>query len=167
LKRCLAVLLLLCACSSAPPPPPLVAPEWDVIPEGVVDALCQRLHGDRFNDDMVMVKLTQPIVTTSAIAALYPLKDRPLEMNAPPTRAIPVTTTGGCKWRAIDASQRSRYRDSVVVDLSAPLLNPVVKKEAGVFARVSTGDESEWFWIAFRSHEGAWVLSEVRAISVH
>ncbi|HEX7828483.1 MAG TPA: hypothetical protein VF787_02445 [Thermoanaerobaculia bacterium] len=148
-------------------PAALGAPEWDVVPGGIADALCQRLQSDRFADSLVMVKITQPIVTSRALSALYPMKRRPLEITPPPTRAIPVDTMGGCAWRAIDVADRARYADSVVVELSSPLINPAKTKEAGLFARVTIGGAREWYWIAMRSRGGAWELAGISPIGVN
>ncbi len=158
------VVLLLTACATSRTP--LAPPAWDVVPAGITDALCQRLQSDRFADALVMVKVTQPIVTSRSLAALFPMQRRPLEITPPPTRAIPVDLAGAsCRWKSIDAAQRDRYADSVVVDLSAPLLNPADEREAGLFARVTIGGAHEWYWIALRPQDGAWMLGGITPIS--
>jgi hypothetical protein len=170
LKRAVVALLfaaLLASCATTPKAPPLTAPAWEMVPAGIAGAICQRLQSDRFSDSLVMVKVTQPIVTSASLAALFPMQRRPLELKVPPTRAIPIETAGGsCAWKMIDAADRERYLDSVVVELSAPLLNPAKAKEAGLFARVSTGGAYEWYWLALRSDAGAWVLSGMMPIGL-
>ncbi|MGN6183685.1 MAG: hypothetical protein ACTHQM_08540 [Thermoanaerobaculia bacterium] len=159
-----ALLLIVAACASQPP---LEAPVWNDIPSNITDALCARLRSDRFADSLVLVKITQPIVTTSALRALYPLTNQIANVVVSPTRAIPVRVSAECAWTQIDAAQRSRYDDSVVVELSAPLLNPAVKNSAGLFVRATTGGVSEWYWISLRPHENAWEMAQIAPISVH
>jgi hypothetical protein len=138
-----------------------------MVPAGVVDALCQRLQADRLGESLVMVKVTQPIVTSRSLGALFPVKGRPLELTPPPTRAIPIDiASGACKWRAIDAAQRTRYSDSVVVELSAPLLNPADEGEAGLFARITIGSATEWYWLSLVRQEESWLMGRLKAIGV-
>jgi hypothetical protein len=161
----IAVLLALLLTACATTQPPLRAPQWDAIPGGVVDALCQRLQQDRFADSLVMVKITQPIATSRSLAALFPMQKRPLTITPPPARAIPVETAGGtCTWKAIDAAERGRFGDSVVVDLSAPILNPADPRQAGLFARISIGGAYEWYWIALVPQRETWVLAGIAPI---
>lgn len=144
----------------------MAPPDWDAVPSGVVDALCQRLQSDRFGESLVLVKVTQPLATSRSLAALYPMQARPLVITPPPARAIPIDSAGSsCGWTPIDARARDRYADAVVVELSAPLLNPADPQEAGIFARATIGGAHEWYWISLAPRNGSWVLGGVRPIS--
>jgi hypothetical protein len=159
-----AALMLAAACTSTAPRP---APQWDAIPSNITDALCTRLRGDRFSDQLALVRITQPIVTADALRALYSLREMPYDVKVPPTRAIPVELGSSCTWTPIEASQRERYRDAVTVELSAPLLNPADASAAGLFARVSAGGVSEWYWIALRPRNETWAMTGIAPITVH
>ncbi|HEX2836468.1 MAG TPA: hypothetical protein VHW00_25910 [Thermoanaerobaculia bacterium] len=166
MKRIAALLLLLlAACASHQPP--LVAPAWDAVPAGITDFLCNRLKGDHFAEELVIVKITQPLADANALRALFPMRNRPYEVTVPPTRAIPVELGSACNWTAIDAAQRNHHHDSVLVELSAPLLNPADPGAAGLFARVSTGGASEWYWIGLRPQGQTWALAGIAPVSVH
>lgn len=165
MKRIAALLLLLTGCASSQPP--LAAPAWDAVPAHVTDFLCDRLKGDHFADELVLVKITQPLADANALRTLFPMRNRPYDITVPPTRAIPVELGAACTWTAIDAAQKPRYHDSVLVELSAPLLNPADPGAAGLFARVTTGGASEWYWIGLRPRGETWVLAGIAPVSVH
>lgn len=161
----IAVVLLAVAslhCASAPP---IAAPQWDVVPVGIADAVCQRLQTESFGGDLVLVRITQPIVTSRSLAALFPMQRRPPQLTPPPTRAIPVESFGStCKWTVIDVAQRDRYHDAIVVEFSAPLINPAEPKAAGLFARTTVGGAHEWYWVSLRPQGDQWTFAGVAPI---
>jgi hypothetical protein len=54
---------------------------------------------------------------------------------------------------------------TTVVELSSPLLNPYARREAGLFARVSSGDHPSWYWIALApAPDGSWRLRSVNVL---
>lgn len=155
--------LLLSACASAPP---AKAPQWSKVPRVVLDAFCVRLRNEGVSRDstMVVVKSTQPLITPGSLAALSNISPKGGTNLDLPTLADEINTTAqfldleiptsGCSWRTIDAIDRKRDLDTMILQLSPPFVNPFVKSEAGLFARMSVGGDSpEWYWIPL-AHKG-------------
>jgi hypothetical protein len=164
------VLGILCVAACAPPPPPVVAPQWDAIPARVVDALCRRLQVDALaTGRTTIVKVTQPLANAQSMSALAgstaPRGAKVRANAAVVNRAIPVEMgRGGCSWDPIDVRDIDKHSDAMLVELSAPLLHPFNKNEAGVLARVSLGNEHEsLYWISMIPRGDQWA---VRFVSV-
>ena len=163
-----SALLFLVACG--PPPAPVVAPQWDAIPSRVVDALCQRLRADALaSGTTTIVKVTQPLANAQSMAALAgstaPRGAKVRANAAVVNRAIPIEIgRGGCSWDPIDVRDIDEHSDAMLVELSAPLLHPFNKNEAGVLARVSLGNEHQsLYWISMIPRGNQWA---VRFVSV-
>ena len=158
-------------------PQPLVAPEWNVVPQGVVDTFCLRLktEGAAEGQPVAIVSTTQPIASMQAIAALAgPTQKRP-KLDEVATalqasqRSIPITLASGgpCEWIAIDAASAYRRHDQIVVELSAPIPNPLRRGSAGLFVRVSlAGEHGQWYWITLLPRGGGWVVGFIEALGV-
>lgn len=134
-----------------------------MIPAGVTDLLCSRLQMDALATDTVaVVRVTQPLVTTESIAALKSSISSPKARKAPAgtaqpvNRAIPIQFGQRCAWKPLGAFD-ARPADEMLVELSAPIVNPVIPSEAGLFARVSlAGDHPAWYWVALVPHGNEW-----------
>jgi len=164
-----AYCLFFTACASAPKVP-IVAPQWDVLPARVVEALCTRLKMDAITTGRTtIVKVTQPLVNAQNLAALAgsttPRGAKLRAANAVTNRAIPIELgRGSCAWDPIDVREIDQHADSMLVELSAPLLHPFNQKEAGVLARVSLGNEHQsLYWISMVPRGGDW---GIRFVSV-
>ncbi|HEV3484836.1 MAG TPA: hypothetical protein VG106_05470 [Vicinamibacterales bacterium] len=174
--RAPAALVLLFTISCASSPPPLVAPEWNAIPLGVVDALCLRLKAEGLASGarVTVVNTTQPIATARTIAALSGPAPRKVSGEQVTTalrgaqKTIPLTLGGGaCAWRAIDAAAIGKHVDEMVVEMSAPLANPFHPGAAGVFVRVSLGGEhASWYWVSLIPQQGGWSVGFIQALSL-
>ena len=158
--RKLAFLLLLTACASQPKGP--VTPEWEAIPAGVADALCMRLQRDAFaTGNVTIVRVTQPLATPESVAAVQHVTKHGSRGQAFPigNRAIPVLFAqgGSCRWTPIDVRDMAAHSDEMIVELSAPIVNPWKPKEAGMFARVSlAGAHQSWYWIPLLRQGDNW-----------
>jgi hypothetical protein len=169
-RRTRIVLLtaLLTGCASTPPP--VVAPQWDALPARIVEALCVRLKMDAIaTGRTTIVKVTQPLVTAQNLATLAgsttPRGAKRRAAAAVTNRAIPIELgRGSCAWIPIDVRDVDKHSDSMLVELSAPLLHPYNAKEAGVLARVSLGNEHQsLYWISMVPRGDQWA---VRFVSV-
>ncbi|HYH10527.1 MAG TPA: hypothetical protein VEK11_26010 [Thermoanaerobaculia bacterium] len=154
-------LLLLAACASNPPAEPITAPQWDTVPPGVAEGLCRRLQSDALaTGPVTIVKVTQPLITQEVVVALASSvihrgrATQPVVVN----RAIPISTTpASCAWIPIDVRDVDRNSDTMVVELSAPMLNPYRAGEAGAFARASlAGQHESWYWIPLVRRGDRW-----------
>jgi hypothetical protein len=168
-----AVLLLLVSCATPTPPATssLVAPDWTAVPPQVLDALCGRLQIDAISgtSPLSLVSTTRPLANAQSINALALATrgrvkgDRiglsSMEMN----RSLPIITEGaGCPWRAVPVAQLDRHRDEMMVELSAPAINPFSSKSGGILARVTVGGEAaSWYWITLVPRGGQWGIGPV------
>jgi hypothetical protein len=172
LKRVVVTLLcsiVLTACASTPKAP-LEAPNWDAIPSRVVDALCRRLQMDAIaTGRTAIVKVTQPLATPQTMAALAgsttPRGAKRRAAAAVTNRAIPIELgRGSCAWEPIDVRDTASHADSMLVELSAPLMHPFNAREAGVLARVSLGDQHQsLYWVSLVPRGNEW---GIRFVSV-
>lgn len=166
MRRLVPLLLFVIACASTQPVEPPLVPEWDAIPAGVPAAFCQRLQLDgigTIGTDVAIVRTTQPIASAAALAHL----GKPRRKVTVVHRAIPVATAGGaCAWKPIDALDPDRERDTMVVELSAPVANPA-KAGAGIVARVTLGGtHPSWYWIDLVPRGGAWAIGRIFPLSL-
>jgi hypothetical protein len=143
------LLLLLTGCASKPP---AIAPRWDEVPPFITNALCQRLRMDALaTGSVTIVGTTQPLATADVVGALASTgkRSQPLDIGPLTNRAIPIRIEhSSCMWRVLTALDR-KPKDQMIVELSAPMLNPWADGEAGVLARASLGGEhASWYWIA-------------------
>lgn len=145
-------------------------PQWDAIPAGVVESLCQRLQMDAIaTGHLTIVKVTQPLATPQAVAAIAsatpgrPEKPRPAAIVH---RALPILFADAtCDWRPVDVRQQVG-KDDMVVELSAPLTNPYRPSEAGLFVRVTLGGEHEsWYWLSLIPRAEQWSVGFVYVLA--
>jgi hypothetical protein len=170
LKRLLsicALLLLFVSCASAPAEPQgALAPDWDVLPAGLTEALCMRLKMDAVaTGPVTVVKVTQPLATPHTVGALANISKRRRKTRAMSrdhsaivNRAIPIALpTGTCTWTPIEVRDIPKHGDEMILELSAPLPNPFEAGEAGVFARVSlAGENASWYWVPLVAQGESW-----------
>lgn len=162
--------LLAMSCASAPPPV-VSAPEWALIPAGVTDLLCARLQMDALaTGDVTAIRVTQPLVTAESVAVLRSSVSSPKAVHRPGTvaivnRALPIQFGQRCAWKPIDVFA-PRPSDEMIVELSAPIPNPVIPSEAGLFARVTlAGEHPAWYWIALVPKGDQWGARWVYVLS--
>ena len=168
-----ALLLLLTACTTRPPAPPLVAP--DSVSAAVLEGLCGRLRIDAIASPtapLAVVSETRPLATRESMGALAMTARGRVKGNRIPAsaveanRTVPVTVRNGqCTWRAVAPAQIDGHRDEMLVELSAPAINPYAPKEAGVFARVAVGgDGASWYWISLHPYGDQWAVGNVSVL---
>ena len=162
--------ILLTACASQPKPEPMpLAPEWDMVPAGIAEALCGRLRADAVaTGDVTIVRVTQPLATAESLAAVAVVtnnRKRPRQMPIV-NRAIPIMLgRGSCTWTPIDVRDLDQHRDEMVVELSAPLPNPFKPGDAGMFARATlAGDHASWYWSPLRPAAGGWQTGSISVL---
>jgi hypothetical protein len=166
--------LLSCA---APPPakPQLVAPQWDAIPPGVLDTLCNRLRMDAIatGAPLAIVGTTRALANQQSLSALaFAARSGRTTARAGTSvtdanRAIEVVTAGSsCAWKKITPDDAARLYDEMIVELSAPALHPFSSREAGLFARVSLGGQgASWYWISLHPAGDRWAVGSVVVLS--
>lgn len=168
------VLLLAASCASAPKTP-LAAPDWPAVPPAVLDALCARLRMDAIatGAPVSLVGTTRPLATQGSLSSLAYLArgrvkgDRVAQSVSEANRALPITIEGSaCPWRRISPEQAARLHDEMVVELSAPAVNPFSPREGGLFVRVTIGGEhASWYWITLFPSESRWAVGGVSVLS--
>ncbi len=162
--------LFLAACATQPRPQ-LTAPDWTAVPPGVLDGLCARLQMDAIatGAPLAIVSTTRPLATPQSLNALAILAPGRVSGQlvtrsvADLNRELPVTTEGAsCGWRAIAAAQLAAHHDELMVELSAPAINPFAPKSGGMFARASVGGQgTSWYWITLVPRNGRWAVGPV------
>jgi hypothetical protein len=107
------------------------------------------------------VRITQPLINAESIAALRSSVAAPSARRrpAPPpliNRAIPIAFGTRCDWKPLGAFD-PRPSDEMLVEFSAPIINPVIPSEAGIFVRVTlSGEHPSWYWIALVPKDDQW-----------
>jgi hypothetical protein len=169
----LLMTFLLAACASAPPPAGPLAPEWDAIPPGIAEALCVRMKIDAIaTGKLAVVNVTQPLATPLSLGALgnlgprRPRKDGAAS-QAMVNRAIPVgLAPGSCTWIPVNVRDMQKHADEMLMEMSAPLPNPYVAHEAGMFVRVSLGGEhANWYWLPLLPVGDGWTAGMALPLS--
>jgi hypothetical protein len=168
----LLVALLLASCATPPKPQPLAAP--DTVPPAVLDALCERLRIDAIASTapLAIVNVTRPLATQASISALAMTArgrikgNRIAQSAAEANRVLPVEGTGTqCAYRPVAPAQLDRYRDEMMVELSAPAVNPFAQREGGLFARVTVGGEgAAWYWVSLVRYGDQWAVGRVSVL---
>jgi hypothetical protein len=146
--------LLALACASAPPPP--AAPS--AVPSAAVEAMCGRMRTEGMTADLRVVRMTQPIVTPAVISSLADVTFDQGKASQPvmPAGPLPVEPAS-CSKVTIDSINSKRDADVMVLQFSAPFSNPFSRRQLGVVARISLGDESPmWYWIPIGQRNGTW-----------
>lgn len=154
------------SCASKPPFVPTV-PAWDAVPPAVIAVLCDRLKSDAIaTGPLSIVRVTGPLASPEALSAVGAVTTGRHKISKEPLpvahQTIPLTLTGSsCQWKPV-ASRRDVPADEVLVELSAPLVNPYVITEAGLFARVTLGAEHEtWYWVPLIGNGQSWTPRRV------
>lgn len=162
--RCgVAGLLLFVAACATKPEPIAVAPSD--VPPSALDSICARARHEGITGEVDVVKTTEPLITRESIVALadaaaYQGKDDPARIAAALTAktqklTVPISRKG-CDFRVVDTVDDAR-NDTMVLQISAPILNPFVRGTAGFFARLSLGNEAaQWYWVPVSIREGTW-----------
>lgn len=176
LSSLLALAILGCA-SSAPPKPPPKPPDWAVVPSVVLEAVCAKLRSEAVSTDapIRVVTTTQPLTSPASLTALANLFFKQggsvqLAMDAVAAKAaLPLTMpTGSCTFQPITKLDRRRDVDAMVLELSPPFVNPYVKTESGLFARLSIGGrDAQWYWMPLAEHKGHWAMGMISALDLH
>jgi hypothetical protein len=159
----LAILLIL-ACSHAPPPSPPPAS----VPSAVVEMMCGRIRSEGMTADLRVVKTTQPLVSQGLINALADVAFYHGKPVAPvaPVSALPVEP-GSCTKVMIDSMNPRRDADVMVLQFSSPFSNPFSRRQLGVVARISLGDDAPtWYWIPIGEKDGSWRAGSPMILSV-
>lgn len=176
MKRIAVVLsLFLFGCASAPRKP-TTPPDWTEIPPSIAEALCAKLRSEAISSDATidLVKTTQPLVTPSSIHSLgtiYPSKGSSAVLAAAVAASqqrLPISTSGAsCHWRPIETSE-ARKHDEMLLQLSAPFVNPYAPGEAGLFARLTLGGhDAQWYWVPLAQRKGVWAIGFVLPMDLH
>jgi hypothetical protein len=159
-------------CATQPPAPQ--SPDWNTIPQGVLETFCLRLKAEGVAEGapVAIVSTTQPIASPATIAALAGPAPKKANMQVAADalksaqRRMPLTLTESrCQWIAIDSAKAYRRADQMIVELSAPAANPFRKGQAGLFVRVSlAGEHGQWYWISLIPRAGGWVVGNIEAL---
>jgi hypothetical protein len=175
MKRIAAITLLLAIrCATAPPATP---PQWTEVPPSILNALCARLRTEGVSSEsqVAIVNQTQPIITANSMLALgrqYAKGGNATGMADALNQALaplPVSTTGAsCAWTPIAHLDPRRDHERMVVQLSAPFVNPFQRSEAGLFARFSVGGQApQWYWIPLAEAKGQWMIGGIMPLDLH
>lgn len=165
-------MLLALSCATQPAVP-LVAP--DSVSASVLEGLCGRLRIDAIasaTGPLAVVSESRPLATQQSMSALAMTArgrvkgNRIAQSAVEANRTVPVSVQNGqCTWRAVPPAQLDRHRDEMVVELSAPAINPFAPKEGGVFARVTVGGEgASWYWISLHPYGDQWAVGNVSVL---
>lgn len=165
--------LLAFACATQRPRVPLTPP--DTVPPAVLEALCGRLRMDAIatGAPLTIVNVTRPLgtqqsMTALAIAAAGRSKENRVgesALQANRTMAVSTEGTVSCSWRPIAPQQLAAHRDEMVLELSAPAINPFAPREGGLFARVTVGGEgASWYWVTLVPYGEQWAVGRVSVL---
>lgn len=178
LPAVIALSLLFASCATTKKPP-MKAPEWTSIPPLVTEALCARAHSEAIPADapIAVIKTTQPLITTRAITSLAHAYWKQTNISVQvadqigstvPQLPITITPTGSCLFEPMEAADKRRDSDRLLLQLSSPFVNPFARNEAGLFARLSLGDrEPSWYWVPLAERNGNWLIGTVLLLDLH
>ena len=121
-----------------------------------------------------LVKTTQPLVTPSSIHSLgtiYASKGKSAAVAdaiVAGQRRLPINITGSsCHWKPIETAE-ARSHDEMLLQLSAPFINPFAHSEAGLFARLTLGGhDAQWYWVPLAQRKGVWAIGFVLPMDLH
>jgi hypothetical protein len=81
---------------------------------------------------------------------------------------LKITQGGTCSWQPIDRVDPARHHERLTLELSAPFINPFVRGESGLFARMSVGGQgAQWYWIPVAERGGQWMVGRVMPLELH
>jgi hypothetical protein len=131
--------------------------------------MCSQMRTEGMTSDLRVVKTTQPLVNAAVLKALAEVafyRGKPVAPLAP-VASLPVEPAS-CSRYMIDAVNPRRDRDAMVLQFSSPFSNPYTRRQIGVVARLSLGDESSmWYWIPVVEHKGSWAPGSPLILAVH
>lgn len=171
-----AAILLFTTCASGATPPPALPP-WTSVPPLVVQAVCSKLQNEGLGGRINVVTTTEPIITRESLLGLAAAADQqsktdPTQLAAAisaATSKLPVTTEvtpETCDLHAVASAHDSRD-DELLLQLSAPFVNPFVRRSTGILARLSLGGEApQWYWIPLGTKNGVWLVSMPMSLAV-
>jgi hypothetical protein len=176
IRRALAPLAAIAFVACASTPPPAKVPNWSSVPRTVLDAFCveARAEGLAHETPINVVASTQPVspgaitgLAERSMKSLHNAADVAEQLNANlPELPIDVASDV-CPWNTVTRLDRRRDADVMVVQISAPFVNPFTRGETGSLLRLSLGGESSlWFWIPLNERNGKWLAGRVRALGV-
>ena len=140
--------------------------------------MCVRLHDEGFAPEQTIdvVTTTRPLVTPHSLEALAQMqfykgriKKEVLEAAvASNDDPLPIGKgKAGCVWHGVAADAPHR-NDTVLLELSAPFLNPFGRGGEGLFARLSlAGDAATWYWIPIVNRNGIWLAGQPMLVGLH
>lgn len=141
---------------------PVASPEN--VPPSAIEAICSKLHNEGLNGDLAIVRTTEPLITRETMislsdAATYRGKKDPAsfaaELSERPSQTLDISAAT-CKLSAIDKVSNASS-DTMVLQLSLPFINPFARGSAGLFARLSLGNENaQWYWIPISRRGDSW-----------
>jgi hypothetical protein len=160
--------VLLSSCASAPP---AQMPNWTTIPRAVLDSFCGEAHAQGLGREtpINVVKTTQPVSPAAITAlgersmlALHNSADVSQQLNAA-LPSLPVEVPAdGCPWNPTAKLDARRDADVMVVQITAPFVNPFDRREAGLLLRLSLGGQSGlWFWLPVAQRGERWVAGRL------
>ncbi len=169
--------LVLAGCASQPSAP-TTPPPWTTVPSAVVDAMCARLRSEAMASDapMTIVSTTRPLVSGGALRSVAHLYGKDAELSdlagvvnsSLQPMPIDLANTQTCTWSPIPKIDPVKDVDQMVVELSAPFVNPFTKNEAGMLARLSLGGrDAQWYWIPLGVRNGVWAIGNVFPMDLH
>jgi hypothetical protein len=178
-KLSIVVALVLLSSCATTKKPPMKAPEWTSIPPLVTEALCARAHSEAIPTAaaIAVIRTTQPLITARAVNSLAHAYWKQTNLSVQvadelgrSVTQLPVTITnsGSCLFEALDASEKRRDSDELLLQVSSPFVNPFTRGEAGLFARISLGDrEPSWYWVPLAERNGHWLIGGVMLLDLH
>jgi hypothetical protein len=170
----LALVAVLFGCASSAPP--VQPPAWTQVPSVVLDALCSTLQNEGLSpDNILIVRTTQPLVSGASLRSVGHAYGKDAEVgtlaqaiNAAASPIPLAVTEARCAWKPVAKLDPLSHVDRMVVEISAPILNPFVRSEAGLMARMSIGGhDSQWYWIPLGHRTGEWAIGIVLPMDMH
>lgn len=160
MRRAALLVLLSAACASKPQPPPLLP---SVVPRAVIEVLCAHLRAEGMTSEVRAVTTTQPLVNAATLQALAQAEFYHGRASFDPADvihggAISVDVApGACITRTIEGINVRRDSDVMVLEFSQPFVSPFARRESGVVARLSLGNEAAtWYWVPIGERNGRW-----------
>jgi hypothetical protein len=165
--------LLLAGCATKPP---TTAPDWTELPPSIAEALCAKMRSEAVSSEATIsvLKTTQPLVTPASIHSLgtiYPAVGKAAivaDAVIAGQKRLPINLAGtSCQWKPIDAVD-TRSHDEMILQVSAPFVNPYARTEAGLFARLTLGGhDAQWYWVPLAQRKGVWAIGFVLPLDLH
>ncbi len=175
MKTLLPALFLVAACASAPSATP---PRWTEVPAPILNAFCAKIRGEGVSHESLLsvLKTTRPLISANSLGALgasfgkqgnSAMMADVLNSSLQPL-PLAVTPGGNCNWRPVEKFDKTRDHETLIVEFSAPFVNPFTRGESGLFARMSVGGQApQWYWIPVAEHNGAWAIGIVLPLDLH